>query len=132
MVVSTAIVVYWLIGGHGYDGPDPDYMLRPPWTQGQVLIGGMVAVLALVLALVSTILTDRDAFSRPWASLIGTLMLVSAVAAAILRVLTNPVVGANIGGGLAIMAGVPVCAVLAAGAGKRYNSAVREQHDAHR
>lgn len=62
------------------------------------------------------------ALGQPETRLVIALMLVGAIAGAILRVVTAGAVGANIGGGLAVIFGVPLCVALASLASARYTA----------
>lgn len=117
-VLAAPIAAWWLIGDLSEPARgtrDLDYVVRAPqvapWaitTAGAVAVGAM-AVAIVILA--HAVRTGR--LQRGWLGVVALLMVEGALIAGIARMLTAGSVGANIGGGLALIFGVPVVACLA-------------------
>ena len=105
-ITATAILSWWLIGDLTVTDPrTADYLFRPPAlsaaTERSMVIG---AAIALVLALIGLVLAWRKLGPAPeWILVIGLWLAAGAAAGGLERVVTVGVVGANIGGGLALM-----------------------------
>ena len=87
-------------------------MARTLITIGAAALAG-AATVALLRAL------SRRNLRREWVGVIVPLAAASAAAGLVYSVVTAPVIGANIGGGLALMAGVPFAVAMVAVAGWR-------------
>ena len=113
VVIGSLAVGWWLIGDvtERHDGLDPDqldYMWRAPevpaWLPPAAgVVGGGIALLLARRLLRQT---------RPYRWPVAGLVLVGAALAAVGRVTTAGVIGANIGGGAAVLVGLPMLAIV--------------------
>lgn len=96
---------------------DPDHMIRPPHIDPvlQVGIGATAVVVAVASCAVLFIWSDR--YDRRWWTVLGPLVAAGTVCGGGWAMITAPVIGANIGGGLAVMFGTPALLVLVVVAG---------------
>ena len=87
----------------------PDYLVHPLAlsTAARVALTVGAGVLVITAVFVFTRAVRRHEIDRRWAGVIIPLSAVTAATGLIYSAITAPVIGANIGGGLAIMAGVP-------------------------
>ena len=111
-LVATAVTVWWLVGDvDEVDDPSADFMVRPPElsSSAERWIGGSALAL-LVATLLALVRTSGARSSHRGAALL--VVIAGAIIGAGYRVMTAAVVGANIGGGLMLMFGVPVVAFL--------------------
>jgi hypothetical protein len=126
LVVAMPVATWWLVGDQTDPdfkrrleangdpairaGYDPDYMVRPfaiaPAIERTVGVVAVVLVLVAVVLLLLASLTGR--LHGGWWAVFGPLSLAGAVCGFGWRVMTAAVSGANIGGGLVLMFGVPV------------------------
>jgi len=120
IVASTPFVVFWWIGDRGYQGPDPDYMVQLSLSERTVREIGLVSLVFLVAAIGYLLATKRIDLHGPATQLVGSLMVVGAIFAALVRVATASFVGANIGGGPLIVLGMMACILIVVVATKRY------------
>lgn len=90
-------------------GVDPDYMVEPVEvdTSVETVIGVVSLVLVAVGATVLVVGVRRGTLDRRWLGVLAALAAVAAYAGVTYAVVTSPVVGANIGGGLLVLAAVP-------------------------
>lgn len=115
--LTTAVTTWWLIGDLSFRPDDPaslDYMWRqppvPPLLENGV---GVVALAALIAALVVLVRENRcHRLSAAWCIAVSLLGVAGVLSGGIERSVTGGVVGANIGGGIALFVGVPVTAGL--------------------
>jgi len=93
-------------------------MLRAPHISGRITtVSGTVALIATIGGAAALILAvHRRTVDARWLAVVGALMGAGGALGAIVRVVTAGVVGANIGGGLAIIFGGGFTAVLVVGA----------------
>jgi hypothetical protein len=111
-VLATPVAVYWALGDQSSAPPDnADYVMRPPhWSSVWVTTAGLVALLALVASTLLLMHAVRQRLLRKeWLVVVGQLAAVGAAVAAGYRVATAGVIGANIGWGLCVLFGVPIC-----------------------
>ena len=113
-LVGTAVASWWLIGDASvHTGHELDYAMRAPdvpdWVTATVGAVGVIAVTTVLVALI--IGARRKAVDARWLRACGLLAFAGFVVALVGRTETAGVVGANIGGGLAMMFGVPVFGV---------------------
>jgi hypothetical protein len=128
IVLATPLIVFWRIGDQGYQGPNPDYMIRLPVSEGMVRHIGIASLVLLLVSVGYLLVTGRIANHQPETRLVLAFAVVGAILGAILRVVTAKVVGANIGAGFAVLFGLPLCIALALTASTRYQ-ARRSQTD---
>ena len=104
----------------GADTP-PDYLVRPLGlsTAARTTITIGAASLAVATALAFVRARRRQDVRSEWVGVIVPLAAVSGAAGLVYSVVTEPVIGANIGGGLAVMAGVPFAVAMVTLAGWR-------------
>jgi len=109
LVLATPPLAFWLIGDQSTvdEREHPDHMVRLDLDAGTIRLAGIAAlVVAVVCATTLWRAYRREPPARP-ARLVGALVLAGVGVAGILRVVTAGVIGANIGGGLAIVGGGP-------------------------
>ena len=117
IVIATAVSSWWLIGDLTDTDPvDADYLLRPPaFLTAHERTIGVFGLIMLVIAMAVVVVVWRRARPRREWSILLTVWMAAAVAAAFAeRVLTAGVIGANIGGGMLIFVS-PVAAMLLIG-----------------
>jgi len=112
-LVSFPFAVWWLTGPVARGVPlseDPDYFVRPPHLDPALIrTVGIVSTSLCVIGLAIALRASWTGLLRGrWWAVIGPLLLAGAVLGLGERVLTAPVIGANIGAGFGIVAGVPV------------------------
>jgi hypothetical protein len=87
----------------------PDYLVRPlglsTAARTAITIGAMSLAVAATIAFVRA--RRRQDVSSEWVGVIVPLAAVSGAAGLVYSAVTEPGIGANIGGGLAVMAGIP-------------------------
>ena len=112
LFASVAVAAWWLIGDLSYTGPVDDdlgldYMMRAPDVPGWLTTGaGLAGVgLALLSARILVMPTHTRAPAL-WIAGAGALLAFMA------RVMTAGVIGANFGGGLSVLFGLPVVAAV--------------------
>jgi hypothetical protein len=111
-IVSFPFAVWWL-SGHVSRGvslaDDPDYFLRPPHIDPA--LARTVGIASISLCAIGLAIALRASWTRllrgRWWAVIGPLLLAGAVLGIGERVMTAPVIGANIGAGFVLVAGVP-------------------------
>jgi hypothetical protein len=115
LVLSVPGAAHWLIGDLS-EADDPlhlDYVVRPTLSASATRILGFVSLGAFSFAAVYLWRSSRDRPpTRESKRLVGLLMLVGLIVAIGYRVMTAGVGGANIGAGLFLMFGVPLCVAL--------------------
>jgi hypothetical protein len=87
----------------------PDYLVRPLGlsTAARTTITIGAASLAIAAALTFVRARRRQDVGSEWVGVLVPLVAVSGAAGLVYSAVTEPVIGANIGGGLAVMAGIP-------------------------
>jgi hypothetical protein len=115
LVLATPIAVWWMVGDRTTTAvPDPDYLIHPPSTgaTAERRIGASAVLLGLVTASALLGATWRGRFPAKWWGVLVPLLVAGAFCGAGWRVITAGVVGANIGGGLLLVSGVPIVVTL--------------------
>ena len=124
-MVATPIAAWWLIGDQTFTGgrrEHLDYMYSAPSISGRTTAtAGVIALVAVAAAIAGLSVAARRHLVDPRGlGVVALLMLAGVLLAGVGRIVTAGVVGANIGGGLAIFFGAPtvvalmVCAALRA------------------
>ena len=115
-LVGTAVASWWLIGDQSVHMRPPDrldYATRAPdvpdWVTLTAGVVGVVVVAAVFVVLI--VGARRQTLDARWLRVFGLLAFAGFLVAAVGRTETAGVVGANIGGGIAMMFGVPVVGV---------------------
>jgi hypothetical protein len=111
-VLATPVAVYWALGDQSTTPPDnADFVMRPPhWSSVWVTTAGIVALCGLAASTLRLMHAVRQRLlRREWLIVVGQLAAVGAAVAAGYRVATAGVIGANIGWGLCVLFGVPLC-----------------------
>jgi len=93
------------------DLQNPDYLWRLGVGRSTLLVIGVVALIAAVVAAVA--LWSGGRLTRRGTVFVTRLAVLAALTCLGLAVLTAPVIGANIGGGIFLILGLPILAVLA-------------------
>ena len=118
MVATTPLIAFWIIGDQSLPGNpnDLDYLFRIRIDSTIVLIAGVHSSLALVAAARHLAVNRSSSGGKRVAQFVALLMLAGVLLAFGLRIVTAGVIGANIGGALLIMVGLPfwAAAVVAA------------------
>ncbi|GGL01093.1 hypothetical protein [Mangrovihabitans endophyticus] len=116
LVAVAAVAAWWQIGDQSSAGPEqnPEYAVPPPDLPAGAETAAGVACLVVVIGVLAALAwaTATRAVRRRWWLVAAPAVLAGYVAGACLRVLTAGVLGANIGAGLAVVAGVPAVALL--------------------
>jgi hypothetical protein len=114
--VATFVASWWLIGDLTEPGVrryNLDYVIRPPDLPGGAVAAAGVVSLVLGLTIVVWLLVARArGRSRRELPVVMSLMVAGFVLAGIGRMATTGSVGANIGGGVALMLGGPIVVIL--------------------
>lgn len=113
LVAAAPLAAFWIIGDQSIDR-DPaelDHMWRLDLSTGLVTGCGVVAAAIFVAAGVYLLAACRPFRERP-ARLVGSWAIAGGLVAGIVRAATAGVVGANIGGALAVMFGFPIVAAV--------------------
>ncbi len=114
--VATAPFTWWVLGmmTHFSDAASPDYLVQPlDMSEGtELLIGLSAMVLASAGGFLIAWSIRSHRWSIRWAGVLGPVFAAFGYAGATYRVITAPVTGANIGGGILILAAGPVALVL--------------------
>ena len=116
LAVAVPVAIWWMIGDLSFRPNDPDsldYMWRQPTIDPAFAnAAGWLAVLVVVASLFTLVWAARGRVldSRWW--LVVVLVTMAGIGLAVIeRMVTAGVVGANIGGGLALFVGVPMVAL---------------------
>ena len=125
VVVAVPIVTFWLVGDQSATD-DPvylDYIWRASVSESAVRVFGIAALIVLLVASAYLLRAMRP-LRQHGHVLRAVLMLVLAgeIGAVGVRVLTAGTRGANIGGGLFLILGLPVSVVLVASATRAFTS----------
>ncbi len=116
MIAAGIVAVAPAVWGLAELAPDsvgadaqPDYLVRPLGlsTAARTTITIGAASLAVAAALAFVRARRRQDVRSEWVGVIVPLAAVSGAAGLVYSAVTEPGIGANIGGGLAVMAGVP-------------------------
>ena len=104
LVLATPVAVWWMTNSVTHQPlKDPDYAVRPLEIDPAIKVGLTVA--AVVLALFSLAILElarrHQRLSEEWWGVLGPLVAVGAICGGTYSMLTAPVIGANIGAGLA-------------------------------
>ena len=109
LALAAAAVVWALADGLQHDVPDPDFLVRPidglVTRRWWVFVAGLLVAGACALALRRRVRGGR----RVDPNIVLPIVLLGGGLGALYAVVTDPVTGANIGGGLALM-GAPLAA----------------------
>jgi len=130
VALAAPFAAWWLIGDMSFRGraaDQLDYIARAPdipsWTTTAIgavaLTSGAASVAALFL------LTRRGLVDRAWIPVAAMFMGAGVALAGVGRLVTAGSVGANIGGGMAIMFGLPCVVLLMSYATARTNRLIR-------
>lgn len=115
LCAASAVIIGWVVGDQATPdyGAGLDYMVRPisipRAASTTIILTSLVAYPASVVLLRR--LSDGDVRDR-WMRALLPLTLAGALCGAVYRVVTAGVIGANIGGSLAVMVGFPLFVVL--------------------
>ncbi len=114
LVMAAPVACWWLVGDLSERGADLDYAVRPvPLDPAvELLLGITAAAGAVASSAVLLRATVRRRFDARWWLVLLPVVAAGWVAAVGWRTLTAGVYGANIGGGLAVILGVPAVAGL--------------------
>jgi len=105
-LAAVMVCVAWLGGAIPHQTlPDPDYMWRPPQiASGLKLLIGMAATFVVVaVCLLLRRLLKQGVLSRTWLAVFVAAGAIAAYCGFTYVVATAPVIGANIGGGIAVL-----------------------------
>jgi len=116
VVVAAPLLAWWLIGPlreNNRPASDLDYYVRAPdvpgWLVATIGTAALVVAVAAILNLARPINRRRSRSSLPF---MMPLVIAGVLIAGIGRLITAGSEGANIGGGLAVLFGLPVVAIL--------------------
>ena len=136
LLMATPVATWRLAGPNPGNeiGSDPtlrpddyDYLFHPPEIDPTLeRVVGIVAFIVLFSALITLVFAHRTGrLDRRWWAPILALALAGAIVGAGERVTTAAVVGANIGGGMVLLFGVPIVLVLILGSAIRMGHLLR-------
>jgi len=91
---------------------DPDYMIRPLKVNPVLEVGVGGTALVVAGASAGVLAVGKHRYDLRWWSVGGPLVAAGAICGGGWSVITAPVIGANIGGAMAVMFGTPVVVVL--------------------
>jgi hypothetical protein len=116
-LLATPVAVWWRVGDQSPTVPPGtalDYVIRPPvidpWVERVIGIAAVLVVGGTVFLLVRG--SRRGRFDRRWWAALLPALAAGIVAGLGGRVVTAGTIGANIGGGLVIIVGGPLVALL--------------------
>ena len=117
LIAATPVAAWWLIGDQSEAGPGADYYMVKPLDLGDSGSRHVVGAIALVIAIGGLVLVLRAGpipQRRLWAwhRALGLIVLAEVLVTAMYRTMTAGVIGANIGGGMALFFGSPVVGVI--------------------
>lgn len=128
LVLAAPLATWWLVGENpgAALGMDPaqypdsyDYLVHPPSIDPAVarIVGRAATFVATAAALALAVALGTRRLDWRWLLSVGPLVAAGAVIGIAERVITSAVVGANIGGGMAILFGTPTVLALLAWSG---------------
>ncbi len=126
LLCTTPVATWWLLNivVTSENIAKPDYMVRPiDISPVAELIVGLTALVIALSSIAFLVKAEREQrFGHGCWSVLFPLIAAAAVCGAAWSTVTAPTIGANIGGGMVIMFGVPVVAALVAVATHRWSS----------
>ncbi|MGD9792393.1 MAG: hypothetical protein AB7V43_02830 [Acidimicrobiia bacterium] len=136
VVLSSPGATYWMVGDQSSrvePGVQLDYSMRPPdWSPSAIAATGIVSLIAFVIGAIHLAFeVRRHRLDGRWLLVNMILASIGFVWAGAYRVMTAGVIGANIGGGLAILFGPPVTVFLLAAAGVLTVKTIRDNRGRH-
>mgnify|MGYP007089165819 CR=1 FL=1 len=119
LVLVSPVTAWWMtgpvanneVGSAAVSNPDDyDYMVRGPEISDGIenLVGGASLVLLVLAVLGLAIEARRGRWDGPWWLPVGAAVAAGVIVGLTARVVTAPVIGANIGGGMMILFGLPL------------------------
>jgi hypothetical protein len=131
VIMAAPVALYWAIGdrSEGGDTYYLDYVVTPPgWSADVVAIAGAGATVLVIAGLgVLVQAVRRSRLDGQWLLVVACGVGVGAIVAFTYRVGTAGVNGANIGFGMLVTFGTPICLVLVAVAGTTARQALRRR-----
>jgi len=127
-LAAVMVCVAWLGSAIPHQTlPDPDYMWRPPQIASglKLLIGMAATVVAVAVCLLLRRWFKQGVLSRTWLVVFVATGAIAAYCGFTYVVATTPVIGANIGGGIAVLfagpftVGTTIVAVVSVRQGRR-------------
>jgi len=117
VVIASPIATWWLIGDLSEATRDPPGMYSissPPEIPRWLLVAsGVMALSAGLVSLAVLVRAERKGhLERGWIAVIAMLAIAGILAAFIGRLITARTIGASIGGGLALLIGIPTSVAL--------------------
>lgn len=114
MIATTPVIAFWAIGDQSLPGDenDLDYLVRLSVSTTTIVTIGLASTLIFATGAAHLVVNRRPSPNPRATQLVALLMLVGLLLAFGCRILTAGVIGANIGGGLFVMFGLPLCAGL--------------------
>lgn len=114
LIVVSPVAAWWLLG-LAKESPtaDPDYLVRPLSLSPLLrALFGWTGLVVFVAACVYLLRRLEQLLARRWGRSVLPLVLAGVVVGATYRIVTMAVIGANIGGGLAVFAALLFVPVL--------------------
>lgn len=110
MVLATPVAAFWLLGDQSIDRDpeDLDHMVRLQVSTDAIRVAGIIALAAWVIAAIVILARYGARPPADAARLVSSLVVAGSMVAGIGRTVTAGTIGANIGGGLAVLAGPPI------------------------
>ena len=108
--VSSAVLAWIAIGHRSVDDPHPDYVIHPPRIPAGVTVAAGIVALLVAAAFVAVFsrTARRSTRARRFLPVIAMLAVTGVFVALTGRMLTDGVIGANIGAGMMILFGGPI------------------------
>lgn len=115
LVAATPVAVWWLAGDRSYRGSDDlDYIFRPielpVWVEMLSGAGAVAVVTACVFVLAEA--REDGRLLRAQVQTLAQLCVAGAIIGGGWRAVTAGVIGANIGGAMALLLGLPFAVIL--------------------